>query len=120
MEGYESGLQRQMRGRTMWSKIVQNMITVSAIILVIWLYRMYKDQHCVYCTKKFYATCLLYLIFHLYILYLAVSYPGGGIFKLPMSHRIEINSEDINVTFNDVKGVSDELNYLHAIKGIGE
>lgn len=38
-EGYESGLQRQARGKTMWLKIVQNMITISAVILVIWLYR---------------------------------------------------------------------------------
>ncbi|KAL0126043.1 hypothetical protein PUN28_004855 [Cardiocondyla obscurior] len=74
VEGYESGLQRQMRGRTMWLKIMQNMITVSAIIVVIWLY---------------------------------LSYPGGGIFKLPMSHRIEIDPEDIHVTFNDVKGVDE-------------
>lgn len=74
VEGYESGLQRQTRGRTMWLKIMQNVITVSAIIVVIWLY---------------------------------LSYPGGGIFKLPMSHRIEIDPEDINVTFNDVKGVDE-------------
>ncbi|XP_025988099.1 ATP-dependent zinc metalloprotease YME1L [Solenopsis invicta] len=74
VEGYESGLQRQMRGRTMWLKVMQNIITVSAIIVVIWLY---------------------------------LSYPGGGIFKLPMSHRIEIDPEDIHVTFSDVKGVDE-------------
>ncbi|XP_011694970.1 PREDICTED: ATP-dependent zinc metalloprotease YME1 homolog [Wasmannia auropunctata] len=74
VEGYESGLQRQTRGRTMWPKIIQNMITVSAIIFFIWFY---------------------------------FSYPGGGIFKLPMSHRIEIDPEDIHVTFNDVKGVDE-------------
>ncbi|XP_012535673.1 ATP-dependent zinc metalloprotease YME1L [Monomorium pharaonis] len=74
VEGYECGLQRQTRGRTMWLKIMQNIITVSAIIVVIWLY---------------------------------LSYPGGGIFKLPMSHRIEIDPEDIHVTFNDVKGVDE-------------
>lgn len=39
VEGYESGLQRQTRGRTMWLKIMQYMITVSAIIVVIGLYR---------------------------------------------------------------------------------
>lgn len=40
VEGYESGLQRQMRGRTnAWLKIILNMLTVSTIILVIWLYR---------------------------------------------------------------------------------
>ncbi|XP_029663081.1 ATP-dependent zinc metalloprotease YME1 homolog isoform X3 [Formica exsecta] len=72
VEGYESGLQRQMRGRTMLFKIVLNMIAVSVflVILIIWLYR-------------------------------------GGIFKLPMSHRIEIDPEDIHVTFNDVKGVDE-------------
>ncbi|KAG5313567.1 YME1 metalloprotease, partial [Pseudoatta argentina] len=75
VEGYESGLQRQMRGRTnAWLKIMLNILTVSTIILVIWLY---------------------------------LSYPGGGIFKLPMSHRIEIDPEDIHVTFNDVKGVDE-------------
>lgn len=42
VEGYESGLQRQAaRGRTMWLKIMQNIITVSAIIVIIWLYRTY-------------------------------------------------------------------------------
>lgn len=40
------------------------------------------------------------------IICVIVSYPGGGIFKLPMSHRIEIDPEDINITFNDVKGAS--------------
>ncbi|EFN70595.1 Protein YME1-like protein [Camponotus floridanus] len=76
VEGYESGLQRQMRGRTMLFKIVINMIAVSMflIVLIIWLY---------------------------------LSYPGGGIFKLPMSHRIEIDPEDIHVTFSDVKGVDE-------------
>lgn len=44
VEGYESGLQRQMRGRTMWLKILQNMITASAVILVLWLYRTYKRE----------------------------------------------------------------------------
>ncbi|KAL6439835.1 hypothetical protein ACFW04_004099 [Cataglyphis niger] len=72
VEGYESGLQRQMRGRTMLFKIVLNIIAVSVflVILIIWLYR-------------------------------------GGIFKLPMSHRIEIDPEDIHITFNDVKGVDE-------------
>ncbi|XP_072755645.1 ATP-dependent zinc metalloprotease YME1L isoform X1 [Anoplolepis gracilipes] len=76
VEGYESGLQRQVRGRTIFFKIMLNMIAVSVflIILIIWLY---------------------------------LSYPGGGIFKLPMSHRIEIDPEDIHVTFNDVKGVDE-------------
>ncbi|CAL1678113.1 unnamed protein product [Lasius platythorax] len=74
VEGYESGLQRQMRGRTMLFKIVQNIVAVSTIILLILLY---------------------------------LNYPGGGIFKLPMSHRIEIDPEDIHVTFNDVKGVDE-------------
>ncbi|XP_011645152.1 ATP-dependent zinc metalloprotease YME1 homolog isoform X1 [Pogonomyrmex barbatus] len=73
VEGYESGLQRQ-RNRTMWPKIIQNMLAVFAIVLLIGLY---------------------------------LSYPGGGIFKLPMSHRIEIDPEDIHVTFNDVKGVDE-------------
>lgn len=45
VEGYESGMQRQMRGRTMWLRIVQNMIAVSVVIFVIWLYRMYKRLH---------------------------------------------------------------------------
>lgn len=46
VEGYESGLQRQMRGRTMLFKIVLNMIAVSVflVILIIWLYRMYKNR----------------------------------------------------------------------------
>ncbi|XP_011873836.1 PREDICTED: ATP-dependent zinc metalloprotease YME1 homolog isoform X2 [Vollenhovia emeryi] len=77
VEGYESGLQRQMRGRgnaTMLLKIVHTMLAVCAIVVVILLY---------------------------------LSYPGGGIFKLPMSHRIEIDPEDIHVTFNDVKGVDE-------------
>ncbi|XP_012230765.1 ATP-dependent zinc metalloprotease YME1L [Linepithema humile] len=74
VEGYESGLQRQMRGRTIWLKVMQNIVIVSAVMFIIWAY---------------------------------LSYPGGGIFKLPMSHRIEIDPEDINVTFNDVKGVDE-------------
>lgn len=47
------------------------------------------------------------------LFYYIVSYPGGGIFKLPMSHRIEIDPEDIHVTFNDVKGVSNKYFYYH-------
>lgn len=50
-----------------------------------------------YCILFFFVLCYLYYV---------VSYPGGGIFKLPMSHRIEIDPEDIHVTFSDVKGVS--------------
>jgi len=36
-----------------------------------------------------------------------------------MSHRIEINPEDIHVTFSDVKGVSNDLfgsEFCHNIK----
>ncbi|XP_032671789.1 ATP-dependent zinc metalloprotease YME1L [Odontomachus brunneus] len=91
VEGYESGLQRQVRGRTMWLKILQNMITASAVILVLWLY---------------------------------LSYPGGGMFKLPMSHRIEIDPEDISVTFDDVKGVDEAkqelLNVVEFLKNPGK
>ncbi|XP_014478773.1 PREDICTED: ATP-dependent zinc metalloprotease YME1 homolog [Dinoponera quadriceps] len=91
VEGYESGVQRQMRGRTMWLKVLQNIITASAVILVLWLY---------------------------------LSYPGGGIFKLPMSHRIEIDPEDISVTFNDVKGVDEAkqelLNVVEFLKNPGK
>jgi len=39
VEGYESGLQRQMRGRTIWLKIMQNILVISAIMFVIWAYR---------------------------------------------------------------------------------
>lgn len=53
-----------------------------------------------------YCKILLILLNYLYC---AVSYPGGGIFKLPMSHRIEIDPEDIHVTFSDVKGVSNNF-----------
>lgn len=52
VEGYESGLQRQMRGRTMWLKIMQNMITISAIIVVIWLYRTYININANFITLK--------------------------------------------------------------------
>lgn len=74
VEGYESGLQRQIRGRTFWPKIWQNTVIILAVMIIIWAY---------------------------------LNYPGGGIFKLPMSHRIEIDPEDISVTFNDVKGVDE-------------
>lgn len=55
VEGYESGLQRQMRGRTMLFKIVINMIAVSMflLVLIIWLYRMYKNQCYFYCMQSF-------------------------------------------------------------------
>lgn len=46
VEGYESGMQRQMRGRAMWLKVLQNMLTASAVILVLWLYRTYKEGRC--------------------------------------------------------------------------
>lgn len=62
VEGYESGLQRQMRGRTMLFKIVLNMIAVSVflVILIIWLYRMYKNRHYFY--LKFLSILITYLI----------------------------------------------------------
>lgn len=53
VEGYESGLQRQMRGRTMLFKIVQNIVAVSTIILLILLYRMYKNRRYFYCIQSF-------------------------------------------------------------------
>lgn len=43
VEGYESGLQRQMRGRTIWLKIMQNIVIVSAIMFIIWAYRTYEN-----------------------------------------------------------------------------
>lgn len=59
VEGYESGLQRQAaRGRTMWLKIMQNMITVSAIIVVIWLYRTYIKKMTLFLLKVFVLTKL--------------------------------------------------------------
>ncbi|XP_011136885.1 ATP-dependent zinc metalloprotease YME1 homolog [Harpegnathos saltator] len=91
VEGYESGLQRQMRGRTMWLKVLQNILIFSTVIFLLWIY---------------------------------LSYPGSGIFKLPMSHRIEIDPEDIHVTFNDVKGVDEAkqelLNVVEFLKNPGK
>lgn len=55
--------------------------------------------------KPFRVNCFI-IYNHMIIIYIIVSYPGGGMFKLPMSHRIEIDPEDISVTFDDVKGVS--------------
>ncbi|XP_077280729.1 ATP-dependent zinc metalloprotease YME1L [Temnothorax americanus] len=40
------------------------------------------------------------------IIVLYFSYQSG-VFKLPMTHRIEIDPEDIQVTFNDVKGADE-------------
>lgn len=68
VEGYESGLQRQMRGRTVWLKFMQNMITASAVILILWLYRMYKGKHCI----KTYITLNTFTLF--YYLQLCVGY----------------------------------------------
>jgi hypothetical protein len=31
---------------------------------------------------------------------------GGGVFKIQVGNKVEIDPEDIQVTFNDVKGVS--------------
>lgn len=62
VEGYESGLQRQMRGRTMWLKIMQNMITISAIIVVIWLYRMYLKIDANFVTLKVSTLTKLFLL----------------------------------------------------------
>ncbi|XP_026828195.1 ATP-dependent zinc metalloprotease YME1 homolog isoform X2 [Ooceraea biroi] len=76
-EGYESGLLRQSRGQYFVLKIMQRLITLFIIISLILGISLY------------------------------VSYPGGGVFKLSMGHRIEINPEDINVTFSDVKGVDE-------------
>lgn len=64
VEGYESGLQRQMRGRTMLFKIVLNIIAVSVflVILIIWLYRMYKNRHYFYLEIFFYIDYVSYIM----------------------------------------------------------
>jgi len=62
VEGYESGLQRQMRGRTMWLKIMQNMITVSAIIVVIWLYRTCIKINAIFILLKVSANFIKYIM----------------------------------------------------------
>lgn len=31
---------------------------------------------------------------------------GGGMFKIQLGNRIQVDPEEINVTFTDVKGVS--------------
>lgn len=62
VEGYESGLQRQMRGRTMWLKIMQSMMTISAIIVVMLLYRMYIKIDATYIALKVFALIKLFLI----------------------------------------------------------
>lgn len=45
VEGYESGLQRQMRGRTVWLKVMQNIVIISAVMFIIWAYRTYENQY---------------------------------------------------------------------------
>lgn len=62
VEGYESGLQRQTRGRTMWLKIMQSMITISTIIILILFYRSYIKIGATYIAFKDFALIKLFLI----------------------------------------------------------
>ncbi|XP_011494899.1 PREDICTED: ATP-dependent zinc metalloprotease YME1 homolog isoform X1 [Ceratosolen solmsi marchali] len=62
-------------------------------------------------TQQIFVTLLL-VVLVVVLMGAYKSMTGGGVFKIQMSNKVEVNPEDIQITFNDVKGVEEAKSEL--------